>query len=220
MKKTVAVLGLGLFGASVAKTLALQGVDVIAIDSKIERVDEVMEYVEHVVKGDYTKMEHLMAAGVDGCDVAVIASGEKLETSVLAILNLKKLNIKQVIVKTKNMDYVEVLKKVGADKVLLPEIEMGKRVANEIAKHSVIDSLAIDDRYNIVEIHAIKAWIGQTLDDIDIRNRYGFNVLAIKEDGSSHMETRIAPDRITKEGDLFVVLADSDDLEEFENKDN
>ncbi len=220
MKKTVAVLGLGLFGASVAKTLALQGVDVIAIDSKMERVDEVMEYVEHVVKGDYTKMEHLMAAGVDGCDVAVIASGEKLETSVLAILNLKKLNIKQVIVKTKNMDYVEVLKKVGADKVLLPEIEMGKRVANEIAKHSVIDSLAIDDRYNIVEIHAIKAWIGQTLDDIDIRNRYGFNVLAIKEDGSSHMETRIAPDRITKEGDLFVVLADSDDLEEFENKDN
>lgn len=195
MKKTVAVLGLGLFGASVAKTLALQGVDVIAIDSKMERVDEVMEYVEHVVKGDYTKMEHLMAAGVDGCDVAVIASGEKLETSVLAILNLKKLNIKQVIVKTKNMDYVEVLKKVGADKVLLPEIEMGKRVANEIAKHSVIDSLAIDDRYNIVEIHAIKAWIGQTLDDIDIRNRYGFNVLAIKEDGSSHMETRIAPDR-------------------------
>lgn len=216
MKKTVAILGLGLFGASVAKSLAKQDVDVIAIDSNMERVEEVMEWVEHAVKGDFTKVDHLIEAGVDGADIAIIASGERLESSILAILNLKKIGVQEVVVKTKNGDYLEVLKKVGADRVLLPEVEMGKRVANEIAKHSIIDTLAIDENYNIAEVHPLKEWIGKTLQDADIRNRYGFNVLAIKIEGSNNMETRILPDRVILEGDLFVVLSDNEDLEKFD----
>ena len=93
MKKTVAILGLGLFGASVAKSLAKQDVDVIAIDSNMERVEEVMEWVEHAVKGDFTKVDHLIEAGVDGADIAIIASGERLESSIMAILNLKKIGV-------------------------------------------------------------------------------------------------------------------------------
>lgn len=216
MKKTVAILGLGLFGASVAKSLAKQDVDVIAIDSNMERVEEVMEWVEHAVKGDFTKVDHLIEAGVDGADIAIIASGERLESSIMAILNLKKIGVQEVLVKTKNADYLEVLKKVGADRVLLPEVEMGKRVANEIAKHSIIDTLAIDENYNIAEVHPLKEWIGKTLQDADIRNRYGFNVLAIKIEGSNDMETRILPDRVILEGDLFVVLSDNEDLEKFD----
>lgn len=216
MKKTVAILGLGLFGASVAKSLAKQDVDVIAIDSNMERVEEVMEWVEHAVKGDFTKVDHLIEAGVDGADIAIIASGERLESSIMAILNLKKIGVQEVLVKTKNADYLEVLKKVGADRVLLPEVEMGKRVANEIAKHSIIDTLAIDENYNIAEVHPLKEWIGKTLQDADIRNRYGFNVLAIKIEGSNNMETRILPDRVILEGDLFVVLSDNEDLEKFD----
>ncbi|HKM23701.1 MAG TPA: TrkA family potassium uptake protein [Erysipelothrix sp.] len=216
MKKTVAILGLGLFGASVAKSLAKQDVDVIAIDSNMERVEEVMEWVEHAVKGDFTKVDHLIEAGVDGADIAIIASGERLESSIMAILNLKKIGVQEVVVKTKNTDYLEVLKKVGADRVLLPEVEMGKRVANEIAKHSIIDTLAIDENYNIAEVHPLKEWIGKTLQDADIRNRYGFNVLAIKIEGSNNMETRILPDRVILEGDLFVVLSDNEDLEKFD----
>lgn len=216
MKKTVAILGLGLFGASVAKSLAKQDVDVIAIDSNMERVEEVMEWVEHAVKGDFTKVDHLIEAGVDGADIAIIASGERLESSIMAILILKKIGVQEVVVKTKNTDYLEVLKKVGADRVLLPEVEMGKRVANEIAKHSIIDTLAIDENYNIAEVHPLKEWIGKTLQDADIRNRYGFNVLAIKIEGSNNMETRILPDRVILEGDLFVVLSDNEDLEKFD----
>ena len=93
---------------------------------------------------------------------------------------------------------------------------MGKRVANEIAKHSIIDTLAIDENYNIAEVHPLKEWIGKTLQDADIRNRYGFNVLAIKIEGSNNMETRILPDRVILEGDLFVVLSDNEDLEKFD----
>lgn len=220
MRLTVAILGLGLFGSSVAKTLAEHDVDVIAIDFNMERVEGVMDYVDHAIKCDFTKLEHLTDAGVDTADVAIIASGGKLESSIMAVLNLKKLGIKEVIAKTKNREYLEVLKKVGADKVMLPEVEMGTRLANEIAKFSIIDSLAIDEHYNIIEVHAIKEWIGKTLDEVDLRNRYGFNVLAIKEEDGKPMITRIEPERIVEEDDLFVILADKADVEKFEQERN
>ena len=107
--KTVAILGLGLFGASVAKTLANQEVEVIAMDKNMERVEEVMDHVEQAVQGDFTKYDQLVSAGVDAADVAIIASGERLETSIMGVLNLKKLGVAEVIVKTKNKDYLEVL---------------------------------------------------------------------------------------------------------------
>lgn len=213
--KTVAILGLGLFGASVAKTLADQDVDVIAMDKSMERVEEVMDQVEHAVQGDFTKMDQLVHAGVSGVDVAIIASGERLETSIMGVLNLKKLGVGEVIVKTKNKDYYEVLLKVGADRVLLPEVEMGKRLANEIAKHSIIDSFKIDDNYNIIEIHALTEWRGKTLDSANLRVNHGFNVLAIKRNNTKDFSIVIDPQMIIQEGDLFVVLVDEASLQKF-----
>lgn len=213
--KTVAILGLGLFGASIARTLAKQDVEVIAMDKNMERVEEVMDYVEHAVQADFTKFDQLLAAGVESADVAVIASGERLETSIMGVLNLKKLGIATVIVKTKNADYHEVLVKVGADRVLLPEVEMGKRLANELAQHSIIDSFKIDDQYNIVEIHALSSWCGKTLDAADLRNNYGFNVLAMRSCKSKEFTIQIDPEMIINEGDLFVVLVDEAGLDKF-----
>ncbi|WP_331836844.1 TrkA family potassium uptake protein [Erysipelothrix piscisicarius] len=192
--KTVAILGLGLFGASIAKTLARHKVDVIAMDSKMERVEEVANLVEHAVQADFTKLEQLEAADVANADIAIIASGERLESTILGVLNLKKLGCKHVIVKTKNMDYYEVLKKVGADRVVLPEVEMGKRLANEIAKHSVIDALRIDDRYNIVEIHALSSWYGKSINDLNLRQEYGFNILGMKCDNNQEFQILVSPE--------------------------
>ncbi|WZU02482.1 NAD-binding protein [Erysipelothrix sp. D19-032] len=110
--KTVAVLGLGLFGASVAKTLARHDVEVIAMDKKMERVDEVAMHVEHTIQGDFTKLEHPGSkADIGQADIAVVASGERLEEAILCVLNLKKIGVAQVICKTKNRDYHDVLKK-------------------------------------------------------------------------------------------------------------
>ncbi len=215
-QSTVAILGLGLFGASVAKTLAVQAIDVIAIDSTMERVEEVMDLVEHAVQADFTKYDQLLAAGVDSADIAIVASGERLEATIMAILNLKKLGVAKVIVKTKNKDYLEVLKKVGADRVLLPEVEMGKRLANEILKHSIIDTLEIDDTYNIAEIHAIKEWVGKTIVEIDIRAKYSLNIVALKREGQTHIETSITPDLTVQKGDLFVVIASNAAIEAFD----
>lgn len=211
--KTVAILGLGLFGASIAKTLARHKVDVIAMDSKMERVEEVANLVEHAVQADFTKLEQLEAADVANADIAIIASGERLESTILGVLNLKKLGCKHVIVKTKNMDYYEVLKKVGADRVVLPEVEMGKRLANEIAKHSVIDALRIDDRYNIVEIHALSSWYGRSINDLNLRQEYGFNILGMKCDNNQEFQILVSPEYKVREGDLFFVLVEEKDLQ-------
>ncbi|AYV35039.1 TrkA family potassium uptake protein [Erysipelothrix amsterdamensis] len=213
--KTVAILGLGLFGASIAKTLARHKVDVIAMDSKMERVEEVANLVEHAVQADFTKLEQLEAADVANADIAIIASGERLESTILGVLNLKKLGCKHVIVKTKNMDYYEVLKKVGADRVVLPEVEMGKRLANEIAKHSVIDALRIDDRYNIVEIHALSSWYGKSINDLNLRQEYGFNILGMKCDNNQEFQILVSPEYKVREGDLFFVLVEEKDLQRF-----
>ncbi|WP_323616090.1 TrkA family potassium uptake protein [Erysipelothrix rhusiopathiae] len=213
--KTVAILGLGLFGASIAKTLARHKVDVIAMDSKMERVEEVANLVEHAVQADFTKLEQLESADVANADIAIIASGERLESTILGVLNLKKLGCKHVIVKTKNMDYYEVLKKVGADRVVLPEVEMGKRLANEIAKHSVIDALRIDDRYNIVEIHALSSWYGKSINDLNLRQEYGFNILGMKCDNNQEFQILVSPEYKVREGDLFFVLVEEKDLQRF-----
>lgn len=218
MKRTVAVLGLGLFGTSIARTLAHHGHDVIAIDKDMERVEGVTDVVDHAVKADFTKFEQMEALDLERVEVAVVASGEKLEAAIMAILNLQKLGVPRIIVKTKNRDYYEVLKKVGADRVVLPEVEMGRRLGNEIAKNSIIDSLRIDDRYNIAEIHALEEWEGKTIADLNLRQDYGFNILAMKGHKEREFNIMIKPDYIVETGDLFVVLVEEQDLQRFNDE--
>ena len=214
-KQNVAVLGLGLFGSSVARTLARHHLDEIAMDREMSRVEDVMDLIGHAVQGDFTKLDQLEAAGIGDVDVAIVATGERLESTIMAILNLKKLGVPKVIVKTKNMDYYEVLKKVGADRIVLPEVEMGRRLGNEISKNSIIESLKIDDKYNIVEIHAIDSWIGKTIRALNMRQVYGFNILGMKSEKSQEFQMIVKPDYIIREGDLFVVLVEEADLEKF-----
>lgn len=115
MKKTIiGVLGLGLFGTSIARTLSKNNVDVIAMDKNMDHIEEVVEEISLGVQGDFTRLDQLSEAGFADCDEVVIASAEKLEDSILAILNLKKLGVPKITVKTKNFEYQEVLMKVGA----------------------------------------------------------------------------------------------------------
>src|SRR5699024_6462021 len=134
---TIGVLGLGLFGSAVARTLAENNVDVIAIDKNMDHVEEVLDEVPVAIQGDCTKIDHLMEAGCADCDEVIIATAEKLEDSIIAILNLKKLGIEKITVKTKNQDYQEVLLKVGATRVILPEVEIGVQLGIMLANPTV-----------------------------------------------------------------------------------
>lgn len=201
---TIGILGLGLFGTSVASTLTKNNVDVIVMDKNVDHLEEVIEEVSVAVQGDFTKLDQLAEAGFGDCDEVVIASAERLENSILAILNLKKLDVPKITVKTKNKDYQEVLMKVGATRVILPEVEMGQQVAMMLANPTVHELMKLDSNYNIIEFPVKKSWIGKSVDDIDFRKNYELNIIAIQQAGSTDFTIEFGPDYILSIEDILI----------------
>lgn len=214
--KTFAILGLGLFGSALARTLATEGCDVIAIDKMMEHVEEVMDVVGQPIQGDFTKLDHLKEAGVGNCDVAIIATSNRLEDAILAILNLQKLKVPHIIVKTKNKTYREVLIKLGADEVILPETEMGVRMARELANPTFEELISLNEDYNIGIINVKKEWDGKTLKELNMREEYGVNIIAIKpkEELESDNTISIDPDYILHEEDQLIGIAPDEGIPE------
>lgn len=213
-RKLVCVLGLGLFGSSVAKSLARNGMDVIAMDLSMDHVEEVMDEVDLAIQGDFTKFDQLEAVGVADVDAAVIAAGERLEVAILAIMNLKKLGVENVIVKTKNEDYKEVLLKVGASRVILPEVEIGIRLGNELSSSNIVDFLELDDDYHILELEVEEEWIGKSIIELDIRNKYGYNIIAISPKHLNKYQVSFNPDYKFEKHDKILVFSENKSINE------
>lgn len=207
--KTYAVLGIGLFGSSLAKTLARDGQDVIAMDRNMDHVEEISEDIDIAVQGDFTKLEHLMEAGIASADVAIIATSSRLEDAIVAILNLQKLKVPEIIVKTKNMDYREVLLKLGATRVVLPEIEMGARVAREISDPTFGELIDLNHRYNIEVFNAQPDWIGKSLDELSLRKERGINIIAIKSIKESEFNANFTSSYLIQSGDELLGISES-----------
>lgn len=203
-RNTIGILGLGLFGSSVARTLGGNSVDVIAMDIDMDHVEEVMDEVTVAIQGDFTKLEQLTEAGFSECDEVIIASAEKLEDSILAILNLQKLGVEKITVKTKNAEYREVLYKVGATRVILPEVEMGEQIGNMMANPTVHELMALDSRYNIIEFPINPRWIGKSIREIDFRNQYETNIIAVQPANTTDYTIEFRPDYTVSEGDVFI----------------
>ena len=201
---TIGVLGLGLFGTSVARTLAKNNIDVIAMDKNMDHVAEVVEEVAVAVQGDFTKIDQLAEAGFGDCTEVVIASAERLENSIVAILNLLKLGVEDITVKTKNKDYREVLMKVGATRIILPEVEMGVQIGNMLANPTVHELMALDNRYNIIEFPANERWVNKTIVEIDFRKQYNTNIIAIQPAGSLDYTIEFKPSYVISKGDIFI----------------
>jgi len=214
---TIGVLGLGLFGSSVARTLAQNNVDVIAMDKNMDHVEEVVDEVEAAIQGDFTKLEQLTEAGFAECEEVVVASAEKLEDTILAILNLQKLNVPKITAKTKNTDYREVLLKVGATRVILPEVEMGTQIATMLANPTVHELLQLDSRYNIIEFPFSERWVGKDIDEIDFRNKYDTNIIAIQPAQSDEFTIEFGPRYVVTEGDVFIGVTTDEGMKKLLN---
>ncbi|CAG7650498.1 Ktr system potassium uptake protein A [Paenibacillus solanacearum] len=214
MKKQFAVIGLGRFGFSVAKTLANFDFEVLAIDSSEQRTQEASNIVTHVVQADSTDEEALRALGLRNFDVVVVAIGQDIQASILTTIIVKEIGVPKVVVKAQNELHGKVLKKVGADKVIYPERDMGMRVAHHLVSSNIIDYIELSDDYSIVEIAATHALIGKNLRQLDIRAKYGCNVMAVKNGDKMN----IAPhaEDLIQEGDVLVVVGKNTDLQHFE----
>ncbi len=207
MRKQFAVFGLGRFGTSVAMTLTNMGHEVLAVDSNEVRVQQLADMVTHAVQADAMDEETLKSLGVRNFDVAVVAIGQDIQANILVTVILKELGVKYIVAKAQNPLHGKVLERVGADKVVYPERDMGIRVANNLVTANLLDFIELAEDYSIMEIVAPRLTWGKTLGELNLRARYGISVLAVK----SGDKINVAPgaDARVSENDIMVVVGEN-----------
>ncbi|MER2175037.1 MAG: TrkA family potassium uptake protein [Carnobacterium sp.] len=214
--KTIGVLGLGVFGSSIAKELNEFDCDVIAVDRDMDNVERVEPYVTQAVQGNITDLNFLRSIGLDNCDVVVVATGTSLESSVLAIMNCKKLGVASIIAKAKNKSFMEVLYEIGATKVIRPEKEAGTRVAKNVLRRHITDIVDLDEDYAVIEFRPPIRWIGKTFDELDLRQKYEINIIGVRKTAQKRMDVSFSPDYRIEEGTVLVGIAESEVFERYD----
>lgn len=179
-KKLFSVIGLGRFGVSVATTLFDMGYDVMAIDLNEEVVNELKDKITYGVVADATEERVLESLGVRNSDVAIVAIGNDIQASMLITLTLKELGVKRVVAKAINERHARVLNKLGADKIVYPEKDMGERLAHYLVSTNLLDYIAISDKYSLSELTVPQFLTNKTIKETNLRMKYGVNVIAIK----------------------------------------
>lgn len=215
MKKQIAVIGLGRFGTSIAKTLHAAGADIIAIDQDRDSVEDIQEYSTLSYIADSTEEKALKKIGVQDVDVAIVAIGSDIQSSILTAMSLIELGVPIVIAKALDAKHGKALHKLGVTKVVYPERDMGIRVANSILPSNIIDMFELSEDYSIVEMHVPKSMIGNSLIELNIRAKYNINVLAYKRNQIVYGNPN--PSVTFEEGDILVVMGDNQSLNEFES---
>jgi trk system potassium uptake protein TrkA len=215
-----AVIGLGRFGWSVAKTLSEKGHQVLAIDHNEELVQSVSEFVTEAVQVDSTDEKALKAVGIMNVDVAVIGIGTNLEASVLTALILKELGIQHIIARAVTAEHGKVLERVGATKVVFLERDMGIKIANSLVSPSVLEHIELSPEFSIMETVPPKEFIGRSIRDLDVRAKYDLNIIGVRSAGSTKEKPgdfNVAPkaDYVLKQGDVLVIIGSNNNLDRF-----
>ena len=209
--KTYLVVGLGRFGTAVARKLRELGNEVMVIDEQAESVQRLSNYVTYAVVGDARDEEVLASLGVGNLDCAIVAIGENLAASILITLNLKSLGVPQVICKAKDDLQKRALEKIGADRVVIPEQEMGMKLAQNLTSSSVLDYVELSKGCGLAELVTPAAWEGKTLSEIDVRKKYGVTVAALrKADGD--LTVFVDAGYRLKGDDELILVGSHDDL--------
>lgn len=194
--RTIGILGLGIFGQSVLKTLQDQDVDIVAIDDHEDVINQYESMITTGIVGDITELDLLDAADIGNCDTVVIATGENLESSVLAVMHCKALGVEHVIAKVKNEVTKEVLEKIGADLVILPEVEAGMSLAKMILFQHRIEVFQLDEEVVVVEFTVPSAWVGKSIRELAVRDQYQLNIIGYRDGEDQPLRSQLGPDFI------------------------
>ena len=216
MIKSVIVLGIGRFGERVATKLFEDGLEVMAVDKDYDLVQNISGKVTSAVQCDISNDKSLEELGMGNFDVAVIATGESLEASMAATLFAKDHNVEKIIAKATSTNHARILKKIGADQIIFPEIDMGEKLARSIAGSNLLQFFHFSDDYSMIELKAYDELVGKSLKEIDFRKKYKMMVIAYKRDG----ELIINPEanwKIEKD-DTLVLLGDSDHADKLQKE--
>ncbi len=211
--KKFAVIGLGNFGATLVRALAEEGHEVIAIDKEKERVQAIGKYTVQAILADATQKRVLEELGLDKMDAVIVSLGRDLGASVLVTLYLKDLKCKRIIVKIANEDHRRILERVGATDIIFPERDTALRLAQALTTPNIMDYLPLTPEYSIIELAPPKNFIGKTLGELELRSRYGINVLAVRQLVPEKLIINPGANFLIKDSDILYVLGKQEDIE-------
>ncbi|MGN0430908.1 MAG: potassium channel family protein [Lachnospiraceae bacterium] len=212
-KQSFAVIGLGKFGSHVAMELAAAGANVLAIDIDEEKVADIAEYVTYAVRADVCDSKAMQSLGISNMDAVIVAITGSLDASIMATILAKEAGVKLVIAKAKEELHAKILRKTGADRVIIPERESGIRVAHNILAGNFLEFIEISQRVRMVEVEIKPEWVGKTLRELKLRNKYQVNVIALKESRNSDVMMNIDPDMKLREGMSLWLVVDKNNVE-------
>ena len=216
MRKQFAVIGLGRFGLSVARHLIDLEQEVLAVDHSEERVKEAGELGVYAVQADARSKAALRELGIQNVDTVIVAIGEDLESSVLATMICKELEIPHIISKADNPVHADVLRHIGVERVVFPEEEMGSRLAHSLVFGGLVDYIDMGPDVSIMELTVPERFVGKSLGQLQIRRKYGISVLVIKR--GDRLITSPHGDDTFQAGDILIVLGARDELEHFQQR--
>ncbi len=200
------VLGLGRFGRSAAMELYSRGADVMAVDSDADRVDAIQGMVTHAIQADVTDTEALRQLSLQDFDVAIVAIGEDLKASSVITMMLKEMRVPYVVAKAQDELHGRMLQKLGADRIVYAERDMGKRIANSLLSNNILDYIELSNDVAMVEIAPLSSWLNRPLGELNLRKKPGINVIAIRSNGE--IRVSLDADTVIRSGDLLLVVGE------------
>ncbi len=211
MKRAV-VIGLGIFGYHLARTLFENGFEVVAIDKDKDVIQKIRDYSTKAILADGTDQEIMDEIGIGEDDIAIISFGEDLAAATLITLHLRQMKVKTIIVKAPNEDHKMILEKVGATDVIIPEMDMAKKLAKSLISPNVMDYIPLSDDYMIFELAPPNSFLGKTLAELQLRNRFNLEVIAVRDVIADHIHMVPHADFVIKDGEALVVIGKEKDI--------
>lgn len=217
--KSFAVIGLGRYGTAVVKKLFKMGYEVIALDKSMEKINAIADFSTKAVCGDAKEESVLRESGIKNCGCVVVAIGNDISDSVLVTLVLKEIGIRRVVCKASDEKHKKVLKRIGADDVIIPEYESGEKTALSLVSDKFIDIIDLSDKYGIENRIVPDEWVGRSIAELSVRKRFGVNIVAIKNQ-LDEKDVNITPssDYVFKDSDIVVLIGRTADINFLNNK--
>ncbi|GEQ38332.1 potassium transporter TrkA [Tetragenococcus halophilus] len=218
MKQNYAIIGLGRFGGSICQTLVESGQEVLAIDKSEDRANAYMDIATHVVVGNAQDEMTLRSLGIRNFDQVIIAIGEDIQASILVTLMVKEMGVPNILAKANNGYHARVLEKIGADKVVHPERDMGIRIARKMVSSNILDSIELSDEYSLAEIRVKnKKFFNKTLLEMDFRRRFGLTIVAVRRRNGDVIASPAA-EEVVRENDHLLVIGNVEEVDQLDAK--
>ncbi|MFB9277900.1 potassium channel family protein [Cohnella cellulosilytica] len=206
------IIGLGRFGSNLGRELIRLGYEVLGVDRDEEKVQELSGVLTHTIVADATEEEVLRSVGARNFDCGVVAIGDDIQASILATILLKELGVKKVVAKAVSDLHGRVLERMGVDRIIYPERDMGIRVAHQLVSPNLLDYIELSRKYTIAELAVPRCWSGKSLGDVDLRGKFGCSIVAINK--PQGMIIAPAAQDVLAQEDVMVLIGTNDQIEQ------